>query len=134
MSEYVGGAQGPGGRRTADGGELLREAAEEVRDLAKCEIRLAREEIRTEFAQVKAGAIALAGAALLAVSAFTLFMTTVALAFGTPWVAAIVMGGVLLVLAAVLGIAGRSALPRAPMAVTKRRLESDVNQLKDRIA
>ena len=60
---------------SADGEEpasrLVRQALDETRNLVRLEVALARDELRRELGHVKVGAVALAGAAFFAASAFT---------------------------------------------------------------
>jgi putative superfamily III holin-X len=67
-------------------------------------------------------------------ASFTMFMVAIALGFSTTWLAALVVAGILLCVAGGLGYAGFKMLPTKPMAQTKERIESDVKQLKERLA
>ena len=95
---------------------------------------LAREEFREEVAQAKMGGIALGLAAMAGVSAFAMFMVTVAFAFAVTWLAACLMGGILLLLSLTAGILGWKALPKRPLGATRSRLESGYKELKERLA
>jgi hypothetical protein len=114
--------------------QLFREALDETRHLVRLEVLLARKELQSDLALAKKGGIVLALAAILAVSAIALLLCAVALAFATPWLAAVVLGGILLCVAAPLGFAGWKTLPKKPLGQTKERLEDDLKQLKERIA
>jgi hypothetical protein len=50
------------------------------------------------------------------------------------WVAAVGIGGGLLVLGLATALLGWRALPKRPMGETKDRLESDLKQLRERVA
>jgi membrane protein implicated in regulation of membrane protease activity len=63
-----------------------------------------------------------------------MFFVALAAAFIPMWLAALVVGGALLLVAAILAAVGWRALPRKPLAETRARLESDVKQLRERIA
>jgi hypothetical protein len=114
--------------------KLLREALDETRELVRLEIALAREETKGELRQAKAGAMALGSAAAAAVASFTMFMVAIALAFSVAWLTSLIIGVILLASAGGLAFAGYKALPTKPLAETKERLESDLKQLKERIA
>lgn len=115
-------------------GELVRDAIEEVRELVRLEVALAVDETKAELGQVKTAAISLGVAGALGLSALTMFLVAIAAAFVPMWLASLVIGGILVATAAVLAIAGWRALPRKPMAETRERIESDVKQLRERIA
>jgi uncharacterized membrane protein YqjE len=114
-------------------GKLIRTALEETRDLVRLEVALARIEVLDEIAQAKRGAITLGVAVVTATAAFTMFLVAIALAFDLSWCAALIIGGALLVVAASAGALGWRAVPKAPLAATRARLESDYLQLKERI-
>jgi hypothetical protein len=121
-----------------EGGEptvqLVREALDETRELVRLEVALAREELKGELTRAKAGAIALGTAGGLGVSAFTMFVVAVAVAFALSWLAALVLGALLLMTAGAIGYAGYKAMPRKPLGETKGRIRSDLDKLKERIA
>jgi hypothetical protein len=114
--------------------ELVREALDDTRELVRLEVALAREELRGELTRAKAAALALGTAGVLGVSAFTMFVVAAAVAFSLSWLAALILGVVLLVTAVAIGFAGYKAMPRKPLGATKDRIQSDLKQLKERIA
>lgn len=113
---------------------LVREALDQVGELVRLEAALARQEVRDELSRAKAAAVALGAAGALAVSGWTMFMVTIALAFKWSWLAALILGGILTFLAAAMALGGWSALPGRPLAQTRERIGADVKQLKERIA
>jgi hypothetical protein len=113
---------------------LIREALDETRDLVRLEIALAREELKAEMAHAKLGGVSLGSAAAAAVSSFTMFMVAIALAFHRSWLAALIIGGILLFMSVAMGFAGWVSLPKKPLAETRERIESDLKQLKERVA
>jgi hypothetical protein len=115
-------------------GELVREAIAETRELVRLEVALAREEIKTELARAKAGAIAIAVAATAAVCGFTLCLVAIAAAFSAIWLAALIIGAILLAGAGAAALLGWKAVPKRPMGSTRERLQTDVKQLRERIA
>lgn len=114
--------------------DLVRDAFGQIQQLVRLEVALARDEVRTEVTQAKASGIALGAAAALAVSGFTLLLVAVASVFAPMWLAAVVVGGILLAVAATLGAIGWKAMPPRLLGQTRERLESDVKQLKERVA
>jgi hypothetical protein len=115
--------------------ELFREAIDETRELARLEVELAKEELWTELRSAKVGAITMGAGAAAALSGVTLCLVAIAMAFHREWLAALIIGGILLVLAAALVLGGYAALPRRPLlGETKERLEADLKQLKERVA
>ncbi len=115
--------------------ELLREALGETsRDLVRIEVALAREELRSAFAVAKISVFAIASAAAVALVAIAMFMVAVVLALNVGWVGALVVGGILLLIAGVLGLIGWKTMPKELMGETKGRLQAEVKQLRERIA
>jgi hypothetical protein len=113
---------------------LVREALDQTRELVHLEVALARNEVATELAQAKTGAIALGAAAATAISSLTMFIVAIALSFSVMWLAALGLAIVLLLLAVALGFAGHKMFPTRPLAQTKERIETDLSQLKGRLA
>lgn len=114
--------------------ELFREAVDETRELVRLEVELAKEELREEIGRAKIGAIALGAGGGLALSGVTMFFVTIAMAFTMEWLAALIIGGILVVMAGVLALGGYKALPKRPLEQTKERIETDLKQLKERVA
>jgi hypothetical protein len=115
--------------------ELFREAIEETRELARLEVELAKEELWTELRSAKVGGIAMGAGAGAAVSGVTMCFVAIAMAFHREWLAALIIGGILVVLAAALVLGGYASLPRRPfLGETKERIETDLKQLKERVA
>ena len=116
---------------------LITEITGKARLLAKKEIELAKAEIRadvkSELQTAKALGIA-AVAALLGVNAL-LVAVILALATAIPgWAAALIVGGVILGVAAVLGYIGWRRHVKNPLASTRRTLRKDIQWLKERLA
>lgn len=114
--------------------QLMREAFDEVRELVRLEVAMARQEVQGELTQAKAAGIALGAGAALAIAALTMFLVAIAAAFKTIWLAALIIGGIVLLVAGALGYAGWKAIPRRPLAETKERVETDLKQLRERTA
>jgi uncharacterized membrane protein YqjE len=115
--------------------ELFREAIDETRELARLEVELAKEELWSELRSAKLGGIAIGAGAGAALSGVTLCFVAIAMGFRMEWLAALVIGGILLVLAAALVLGGFRALPRRPLLPeTQERIGTDLKQLKERVA
>ncbi len=117
----------PAGLEGVPTGELVNRLATQVSELVRGELELARTELTAKGKRVGAGA-GLAGAggvvALYGLGAL-IAAAIAALALVWPvWLAALVVGVVVLVLAGVLALAGRSQLRRAAPAAPKHTVES----------
>jgi Putative Actinobacterial Holin-X, holin superfamily III len=114
-------------------GEITAKASLLVRkeiDLAKAELRA---DLQAQLATAKAFAVA-AVAALLGLSVL-LVAGVLALAIIIPgWAAALIVGGLVLAIAAVLGYVGWRRLVTSPMAVTRQTLKEDLRWVKERLA
>lgn len=119
-------------------GELVGQATEQISRLARQEVALAKEELaeKGRRAGVGGGMLGAAGAfgyaGLLALAATGI----VALDLVLPlWAAALIITGVLFVIAGVLALAGRAQLRRATPPKPERTLGSvkaDVEEIKER--
>lgn len=95
-------------------GQLVADAKYDLADIARHEVALAKAELKDDVTKAGVGAGLLAGAAFLGVVAFVLLCITAALALealGLPgWAAFLIVAGVLLLLAAILGLVGKKRL------------------------
>ncbi|MEU0243742.1 phage holin family protein [Streptomyces sp. NPDC006235] len=119
-------------------GELVSQAAEQLSRLVRQEVALAKEELAEKGRRAgrgggllgAAGAVAYAGLLALAgtgVAALSLVLPV--------WAAALIVTGVLFVIAAVLGAAGRAQLRRATPPTPEEALGSvraDVEEIRER--
>jgi hypothetical protein len=105
-----------------------------MRELVRLEAALAREEARGEWVRVRAAAMTIGTAAAFVVMGLTMLLVAVAAAMPRLGVAALAIGGIVVGLGGVLAMAGWKALPHAPMGGTKERIETDLKQLKERVA
>jgi hypothetical protein len=115
-------------------GELIREALDEAGALAKLEVALAREEIRTEITRMRTGAVALGFAGGTIVAGIAVVLSGVAMTFQRAWLVALGLGAALILGGTATALYGWRSLPKNPMNGTKERLESDIKQLRERVA
>ena len=114
--------------------DLAGDAVRAMQELVKLEIALARDELRADLDRMKRAGVELAVAACSAIIAVTLLLVAIAAGVVAPtWLVALVIGGGLLVVAAVLAGLGWRALPHHPGEETKRRLETDVERVKESV-
>jgi hypothetical protein len=114
--------------------DLARDALRELRELVALEVALARDELQHDVGRAKVGGVAIAIAGALATAALAVLLVAVATAFDRLWIGCVVLGAGGLLMAVVVGYAGYRALPRRPASETRRRLRSDVEHLKERVA
>jgi len=112
--------------------ELLREAIDEARHLVRLEVALAKDEVRTELRAAKGAAVAFGTAAIAGVLALATMVALVVVVLGP--VGGLILLAALLAVAALAALAGYRLLPKKPLEATRRRLEMDVDKLKERIA
>jgi uncharacterized membrane protein YqjE len=119
---------------TAPTGALVREAIDEARELVRLEVALAKKEVVEELAELKVGAGLLGAAGVLAIVGVSMLGQAVVLAIAPTGPCALVVGVCFFVLAGVAAFIGRSRLPKKPLVRTRQRLETDMKQLKERVA
>ncbi len=107
------------GDRTADSSvtAIVRGLLDDVRELFREEVALARAEVRQELANAKAAAVRFAIAAVLAAVGGLFILTFCALGLASllhwpAWAGFIIVGVVLAIAGAALGLAGRKRLER----------------------
>ncbi len=116
--------------------ELVKHASEQVSILVKEEIKLARLELSNKSKRAGRGAGLLAGALLVALYALGVLVTAAVLGVAEvfqPWLAALIVGGGLLLLAIIFALIGKSQLKAATPPVPSETMESvraDMDALK----
>lgn len=108
-------------------GELFARLSEQTSRLVRDEVALAKTELRATAVRAGTGAGLLGGAAVLGLFGFGALVTTaiVALALVLPlWASALIVTGVLLLLAATLGLLGKGQLGK--VSPTPERTVSNV--------
>jgi len=117
--------------------DLVTDITRKVSLLVRKEVELARAEVKADFqAELSMVTTMAAGvvAALLGLNAL-LVAVILALAMRMPgWAAALVVAGVMLLVAVVLGFIGWSRRVTTPLAMTRKTLREDVQWAKERVA
>jgi hypothetical protein len=117
--------------------ELLGQITGKASLLVKKEIELAKAEIRADLNAQLGMVKALDIAALAALFGLNMLLVAVVLALGltiASWLAALIVGGTLLVVAAILGYIGWKRMVTNPLALTRQTLKEDVQWMKERLA
>lgn len=119
-------------------GELVRQASQQMSDLVRAELRLGVAEVKGKAKQtgMGAGMLGAAGVTALYGVGVGLAAAIAAIALVLPvWAAALIIMGALFLVAAVLGLIGRSRVNRGVPPVPEQAIEStkrDVIELKER--
>jgi Putative Actinobacterial Holin-X, holin superfamily III len=127
---------GPSARELSNR-ELIREITGKVSVLAQKELELAKAEIRADLKAELATIKALGIAAIAAVIGVNLLLVApiLALALVIPgWLAALAVGGAILVVAAIIGYIGWRRHVRGPLSLTRQTLKEDMRWVKERLA
>jgi len=128
-------APGSGGRPSM--GELFSRLSEQSSRLVRSEIELAKSELSRKAKAGAIGAGLLAGAALFGFFAFAVLITTVILALSNvvaPWLAALIVAVLLLVVAGVLALLGKKSLDKGVPPKPERtadNVKQDVQAVKE---
>lgn len=133
--------QGPDPRPTATSIQsLIGDALRETNDLARKEIALFRAEMARNARQLVAGLACMVGAAVFAVVALLVlidaFVKWLATVVGSEWLAALIVGGTLFVLALGMALWARSVLSLSTLAPTRttRQVRQDAQALSERVS
>ncbi|WP_243717160.1 phage holin family protein [Actinomadura sp. KC345] len=127
-----------GADHEAGTGELVKQATRQLSDLMRAELRLAVAELKDKGRHAGTGAGMFGGAALVALYgvAVLLAAAVAAIALVLPvWAAALIIGGLLMLVAGVLALAGRAQARRATPAKPEQAMEGakqTVAELKER--
>jgi len=117
--------------------ELLGEITGKVTLLARKEVELAKTELKADLASELAAAKGLVVAAVIAILGVNMLL--VAAAFGLAvylpaWLAAVLIGAVLVVIAGILGYVSWMRRVTQPLAATRKTLREDAQWAKERLA
>jgi uncharacterized membrane protein YqjE len=127
----------PGSGPRPSVGELFSRLSEQTSRLVRSEIELAKSELSIKAKAGAVGAGLLGGAALFGFFAFAVLITTVILALSEvlePWLAALIVAVVLLLIAAVLAFLGKRSLDKGVPPKPERTAENvkqDVEAVKE---
>jgi uncharacterized membrane protein YqjE len=119
-------------------GDLVQRVSQQTAALVRQEMRLAQVEMQEKGKRAGMGAGMFGGAGLVALYGVGALIAAVILLIGTaiePWLAALIVGVVLLAVAGVLALLGRKQVDRATPAKPERAMESvqrDVEHVKER--
>ncbi|MDR7037088.1 MULTISPECIES: phage holin family protein [Methylobacterium] len=119
---------------------LVGDALRETNELARKEIALFRAEMASNVRSLFIGLACLVGAAVFAVVALLVlidaFVKWLATIVGSEWLSALIVGGVLLIVAVGLALWGRSAMSLSTLAPTRttRQVRQDARALSERVS
>jgi hypothetical protein len=117
-------------------GELVNQLSEQTSTLIRQELRLAEAELREKGKRVGIGAGMFGGAGLVALYGVGALVAAAIIGIGTllePWIAAVIVGVVLLAVAGVLALTGRKQVERGTPPLPQQAIESakrDVDEIK----
>ncbi len=114
--------------------ELVREALDETKQLVQIEVALAKAELRTQVTTAKVSAVAFSVALMTGILALAMGLVSLALAFSTGPLPALIIALTLLAVSIAAGVLGFMEFPRMPIPMTQKRLESDLRLIKEHIA
>ena len=117
--------------------ELLADITSKVSLLVKKEVELATTEVKADLGKELSMVKALAAAVVAGLLGLNMLLVAAvfALALKMPgWVAALMIGGVVLLVAAILASIGWSRRVTSPLAMTRKTLKEDVQWAKERVA
>jgi uncharacterized membrane protein YqjE len=129
--------------RSGDGseasvGQLVQQLSQQTSTLIRQEMRLATVELQEKGKHAGKGAGMFGGAGVVALYGVGALIAAAIIALGTavePWLAAVIVGVVLLAVAGILALSGKKQVEQATPLVPERALESaqhDVDEVKER--
>jgi uncharacterized membrane protein YqjE len=113
---------------------LVKEMFGETRKLVKVEVALAVQDAKGELRKAKRAGIAAGIGLVTSILMLAMLCVAVVLAFGGTVLAALLVAAALFVITAGVGLYAYSAAPKKPLEHTRRRFESDLEELKEHIA
>jgi len=126
-----------GNARALSTRELIVEITEKVTLLARKEVELAKTEIKADLEAELSTAKGLGVAALGVVLGLNMLLVALVLALATyipAWLAALLLGGALLLIGGIVGYVSWTRRVTKPLAVTRKTLKEDVQWAKERLA
>ena len=116
---------------------MIGEITAKVTLLAKKEVELAKTELKADLTLKWPRSKGSAWPCWWACFGLNMFLTAIALtlaAYLPAWLAALLIGGVLVIVAAILGYASWTRRVTSPLAATRRTLKEDAQWAKERLA
>src|ERR671917_379472 len=117
-------------------GELVNQLSNQTATLIRQELQLAQTELQEKGKRLGTGAGMFGGAGLVALYGVGALVAAAIIGIGTllePWIAAVIVGVVLLAVAGVLALTGRKQVERGTPPLPQQAIEStkrDVNEVK----
>jgi uncharacterized membrane protein YqjE len=117
-------------------GELVQKLSNQTATLVRQELRLAQVELQEKGKRVGIGAGMFGGAGLVALYGVGALIAAAIIGIGTllePWIAAVIVGVVLLAVAGILALTGRKQVERGTPPLPEQAIEStkrDVDEVK----
>lgn len=119
-------------------GDLVQQASRQTAELVRQELRLAQAELREKGRRAGLGAGLLGGAGVIALYGAGALVAAVIMLVAVviePWVAALIVGVVLLAVAGVMALSGKRQAQQVPPPLPEHAVESvqeDVRRIKER--
>jgi hypothetical protein len=117
--------------------ELLRGLADDATTLVRQEVLLAKQEMTEGLAKTAMASSLLIAAGVLAAYAFGFLLASASTAIGGPrWLGPLIIGGGLVLIAAILGLVGRPRLKKSKVApaMAREELKQTANELREEIS
>jgi len=117
--------------------ELMGKLAAQSAALVEKQIALAKAEVKDDLRSEIEAAEGFGVAGICALTVLNLLLVAVVLALSAAmpsWLAALIVAGVMLLLAAIAALVGRGKLVTKPLAKSRRILEEDAHWVKERIS
>jgi uncharacterized membrane protein YqjE len=117
-------------------GELVQQLSNQTATLVRQELKLAQTELQEKGKRVGIGAGMFGGAGIVALYGVGALIAAAIIGLGTvlePWIAGVIVGVVLLVVAGILALSGRKQVERGTPPVPEQAIESakrDVDEVK----
>lgn len=114
--------------------DLFRRLMNDLVDMIELQIELAKQEARDDLMSTLRGAGLLIAAGAVAFIAVNIFVVAIVLALALilpGWLAALLVGLVLVVIAVILGLIGKAKIRTQPLAVTRQTVQEGIAWAKE---
>lgn len=117
-------------------GQLMTQLSEQTSQLVRDEVQLAKAELKESLKHAGAGAGLFSAAGLFAVSGWAILLAAAVLALGLVlpmWAAALIVAGVLFLIAAIAGLTGKKQIDQASPTPERavENVKRDIDQVKE---